>query len=164
MDNNYQEDKDNKKNSDDGGKNGKNRNVIVLLVISVVLTLLCWRAYDKISNGTKKEIPYSGFIEMLQNGEIIYGPEYFSLPADVRYEQTRFRLDFVSESEKVKKNYSYQRISEKEKQAFYEANRDLFTRYHGDSFAYEEVSVIIRKRIREMEYDKEIQNILCQLN
>ena len=102
--------------------------------------------------------------EMLQNGEIIYGPEYFSLPAYVRYEQTRFRLDFVSESEKVKKNYSYQRISEKEKQAFYEANRDLFKRYHGDSFTYEEVSVIIRKRIREIEYDKEIQNILCQLN
>ena len=102
--------------------------------------------------------------EMFQNGEIIYGPEHFSLPAYVRYEQTRFRLDFVSESEKVKKNYSYQRISEKEKQAFYEANRDLFTRYHGDSFTYEEVSVIIRKRIREMEYDKEIQNILCQLN
>lgn len=70
MDNNYQEDKDNKKNSDGSGKNGKNRNVIVLLVISVVLTLLCWRAYDKISNGTKKEIPYSGFIEMLQNGEV----------------------------------------------------------------------------------------------
>ena len=90
---------------------------------------------------------------MLQNGEIIYGPEHFSLPAYVRYEQTRFRLD-----------YSYQRISEEEKQAFYEANRDLFTRYHGDSFTYEEVSVIIRKRIREMEYDKEIQNILCQLN
>ena len=96
--------------------------------------------------------------EMLQNGEI------FSLPAYVRYEQTRFRLDFVSESEKVKKNYFYQRISEEEKQAFYEANRDLFTRYHGDSFTYEEVSVIIRKRIREIEYDKEIQNILCQLN
>ena len=99
--------------------------------------------------------------EMFQNGEIIYGPEHFSLPAYVRYEQTRFRLDFVSESEKVKKNYSYQRISEEEKQAFYEANRDLFTRYHGDSFT---LSVIIRKRIREMEYDKEIQNILCQLN
>ena len=102
--------------------------------------------------------------EMFQNGEIIYGPEHFLLPAYVRYEQTRFRLDFVSESEKVKKNYFYQRISEEEKQAFYEANRDLFTRYHGDSFTYEEVSVIIRKRIREMEYDKEIQNILCQLN
>ena len=102
--------------------------------------------------------------QMLQKGEIVYGPEKFCLPAYVRYEQTRFRLDFVSETEKVKKNYSYQRISEEEKQAFYEANRDLFTRYHGDSFTYEEVSVIIRKRIREIEYDTEIQNILCQLN
>ena len=102
--------------------------------------------------------------EMLQKGEIVYGAEHFSLPAYVRYEQTRFRLDFVSESEKVKKNYTYQRISEKEKQAFYEANRDLFTRYHRDSFTYEEVAMIIKKRIREMEYEKEIHNILCQLS
>ena len=45
--------------------------------------------------------------EMLQKGEIVYGAEHFSLPAYVRYEQTRFCLDFVSESEKVKKNYTY---------------------------------------------------------
>lgn len=102
--------------------------------------------------------------EMLQKGEIVYGAEHFSLPAYVRYEQTRFCLDFVSESEKVKKNYTYREISEEEKQAFYEANRDLFTRYHGDSFTYEEVAMIIKKRIREMEYEKEIHNILCQLS
>lgn len=102
--------------------------------------------------------------EMLQKGEIVYGAEHFSLPAYVRYEQTRFRLDFVSESEKVKKNYTYREISEEEKKAFYEANRDLFTRYHGDSFTYEEVAMIIKKRIREMEYEKEIHNILCQLS
>ena len=102
--------------------------------------------------------------EMLQKGEIVYGAEHFSLPAYVRYEQTRFCLDFVSGSEKVKKNYTYREISEEEKQAFYEANRDLFTRYHGDSFTYEEVAMIIKKRIREMEYEKEIHNILCQLS
>ena len=102
--------------------------------------------------------------EMLQKGEIVYGAEHFSLPAYVRYEQTRFRLDFVSESEKVKKNYTYREISEEEKQAFYEANRDLFTRYHRDSLTYEEVAMIIKKRIREMEYEKEIHNILCQLS
>lgn len=101
--------------------------------------------------------------EMLQRGEIVYGIEHFSPPAYVRYEQTRFRLDFVSESEKVKKNYSYRQISEEEKLSFYEANRDLFTRYHGDNFPYEEVAMIIKKRIREMEYEKEIHNILCQL-
>ena len=102
--------------------------------------------------------------EMLQNGEIIYGPEHFSLPAYVRYEQTRFLLDFVSESEKVKKFYTYRPISDEEKQEFYEANRDLFTRYHGDSFTYEEVAMIIKKRIREIEYEEEIHNILCQFS
>ena len=102
--------------------------------------------------------------QMLQDGEIVYGIEQFSLPAYVRYEQTRFRLDFVSESGKIKEYYSYRMIPEEEIRAFYDENRDLFTRYHGDSFSYEEVAMIIRKRIREIEYEKEIHNILCQLN
>ena len=102
--------------------------------------------------------------QMLQNGEIVYGMEQFSLPAYVRYEQTRFRLEFVSESSKIKKQYSYRKIDEEETKAFYKANRDLFTRYHGDSFSYEEVALIIRKKIREIEYDREIHNILCQLD
>ena len=70
LDNNIHNDNDNKKNDRDDGGKGKNRNVIVLLAISVILTLLCWRAYDKITNGTKKEIPYSGFIEMLDDGQV----------------------------------------------------------------------------------------------
>ena len=102
--------------------------------------------------------------QMLQKGEIVYGPEQLSLPAYVRYEQTRFRLDFVSECEKVKEHYTYQTIFEEEKQMFYEANRDLFTRYNGDSFTYEEVSGIVKKRMREIEYEKEIHNILRQLS
>ena len=102
--------------------------------------------------------------QMLQKGEIVYGPEKFCLPAYVRYEQTRFLLDFVSESEKVKNFYTYRPISDEEKQAFYEANRDLFTRYHGDSFTYEEVAMIIKKRIREIEYEEESHNILCQFS
>ena len=102
--------------------------------------------------------------QMLQKSEIVYGPEQFSLPAYVRYEQTRFRLDFIAECEKIKENYTYPTIFEKEKQMFYEANRDLFTRYNGDSFTYEEVSGIIKKRMREIEYEKEIHNILCQFS
>lgn len=102
--------------------------------------------------------------QMLQKREIVYGPEQFSLPAYVRYEQTRFRLDFISECEKIKEHYTYPTIFEKEKQMFYEANRDLFTRYNGDSFTYEEVSGIIKKRMREIEYEKEIHNILCQFS
>ena len=102
--------------------------------------------------------------QMLQKSEIVYGPEQFSLPAYVRYEQTRFRLDFISECEKIKEHYTYPTIFEKEKQMFYEANKDLFTRYNGDSFTYEEVSGIIKKRMREIEYEKEIHNILCQFS
>lgn len=102
--------------------------------------------------------------QMLQKSEIVYGPEQFSLPAYVRYEQIRFRLDFISECEKIKEHYTYPTIFEKEKQMFYEANRDLFTRYNGDSFTYEEVSGIIKKRMREIEYEKEIHNILCQFS
>lgn len=117
---------------------------------------------DGIQNRCRKENQKRE--QMLQKGEIVYGPEKFSLPAYVRYEQTRFRLDFVSEREKIKEHYNYQTIFEEEKQFFYETNRDLFTRYNGDSFTYEEVAGIIRKRIREMEYEKEIHNILCQLN
>ena len=71
MNNDYNKEQ-NDKNDDNknNGNKGKNRNVMVLLVISVILTLLCWRAYYKITNGTKKEIPYSGLVEMLDSGEV----------------------------------------------------------------------------------------------
>lgn len=67
MDNKQQGSSDDKNGS---GSSGKNRNVIITLVISIILTLLCWRAYDRIQNGTTQEIPYSGFIEMLVDGDV----------------------------------------------------------------------------------------------
>ena len=45
---------------------------------------------------------------------------------------------------------------------FYENNQDLFGRYHGDLFDYEDVRQIIEKRLREDAYDRLIQDILCQ--
>ncbi|MEI3339912.1 MAG: hypothetical protein V8R80_08210 [Eubacterium sp.] len=42
-------------------------------------------------------------------------------------------------------------MTEEEKRTFYEENGDLFTRYFGDSFSYEEVRMIIEKRLKEME-------------
>ena len=53
-------------------------------------------------------------------------------------------------------------FTEEEKRAFYENNQDLFGRYHGDLFDYEDVRQIIEKRLREDAYDKLIQDILCQ--
>lgn len=98
-----------------------------------------------------------------KNGEIFYGPTFFTFPAYLQYELTRFKLDFVSESEVVKKSYNFREISNKELKAFYKNNRDLFTRYSGDRFTFREVKMIVKKKIREEEYENEINNILCQL-
>ncbi len=69
MDNQNMNGNNQDKNDMKNGK-GRGRSIIVMLVISIVLTLLFWKAYDRITNGVQKEIPYSGFIEMLENGEI----------------------------------------------------------------------------------------------
>ena len=45
--------------------------------------------------------------------------------------------------------------------AWYDANRDLFTRYFGDSFSYKESRQIIEKRMREEVYEALVQDILC---
>ncbi len=101
---------------------------------------------------------------MLERGEVVHGPTCFSIPAYLHYELTGFQLEYATESPAVKKAYSYREIKETELQKFYEENPGLFTRYHGDSFSYEETKKIIRKKIRERDYEAEIKNILCQLH
>ena len=101
--------------------------------------------------------------EMLEKGETVYGLTRFSLTAYLDYELTRFRLDFVSEKEEIKKKYQYAPISKKERKAFYKNNRDLFTRYSGDKFRFREVEMIIEKKMREEEYENEVNNLLCKL-
>ncbi len=100
---------------------------------------------------------------MEQEGLLFYGPHYFSAPAYLQYELTRLRLDFVQPSEKIRAAGCCPDFTEQEKRDFYEQNRDLFGRYHGDCFTYEEVSQIIEKRLREDAYDKLIRDILCEL-
>ena len=102
--------------------------------------------------------------EMLDKGETVYGLTRFSLPVYLDYELTRFKLDFVSEKEEIKTKYQYAPISKKEKKAYYKNNRDLFTRYAGDSFRFKEVAMIIEKKMREEQYENEINNILCKLS
>lgn len=101
--------------------------------------------------------------EKMKKKEPVYGLISYSKPAYLQYELTRFKLDFVEEIDKIKSNYVYIEISEEEKLKFYSENMDLFTRYFGDSFTYEEVEMIIVKRIREAEYENNVENILRQL-
>ena len=95
-------------------------------------------------------------------GEVFYGPCSFTRPMYLQYELTRLKLDFVQPCEKVREGGYCPDFTEQEKRDFYEQNRDLFGRYHGDYFTYEEVSQIIEKRLREDAYDRLICDILCE--
>lgn len=100
----------------------------------------------------------------LEKGEIVYGLKEFTLPVYLDWELTRFRLDFVSEKDVIKKHYSYKPIENKELKAYFKNNRDLFTRYGGDKFRFGETKTVIYKKIREEQYDAEINAILRQLS
>ena len=98
----------------------------------------------------------------LAKGETVYGLTHYTPSMYLQYELTRFKLDFtVYKGEKIG-TYPYQEFPEEEKRAFYENNPDLFTRYFGDSFGYEEVSMIIEKRLKEKEYESIVQDLLCK--
>lgn len=84
----------------------------------------------------------------------------FSAPAYLQYELTRLKLDFVQPSEAVRSTGLCPDVTEQEKKEFYEKNMDLFGRYFGDLFTYEEVEQIIEKRLREDAYDKLIEDVL----
>ncbi len=95
----------------------------------------------------------------LKEGKIVYGITCYGKPAYLQHELTKFRLDFVSGKAA---GYAYKVITGEEKERFYRENQDLFTRYFGDIFPYEDVEDVIEKRIREEEYYGLVQDILCQ--
>lgn len=95
-------------------------------------------------------------------GAPVYGTRYFSAPAYLQYELTRFKLDFAEPCGKIRALGVCPDFTEAQTRAWYDANRDLFTRYFGDSFSYEESRQIIEKRMREEVYDALVQDILCE--
>lgn len=118
-----------------------------------------------IQNDSPKAIDERRIMKNHQNEEdilinkIVYGITSYSREAYIRYELTDIRLDFASEAGKVK--YDYEPISDAEMEEFYKENTDLFTRADGDSFDFDEVKLIIKKKMRELEYEKNV-NLLCE--
>lgn len=102
--------------------------------------------------------------QMLKEDTIFYGLTHFTFKEYLEWEISKIKLDFISESEQVKKAYKYREISKKEVKLYYKNNRDLFTRYSGDRFPFRDLKQIIKKRIREEEFENEIKNILRQLD
>lgn len=95
-----------------------------------------------------------------QDGSPVYGTRRFSAPAYLQYELTRFKLDFAEPCEKIRALGICPDFTDAQTRAWYDANPDLFTRYAGDSFPYEEVKQIIEKRMREEVYDSLVQDLL----
>lgn len=96
-------------------------------------------------------------------GKLFYGPRFYTPAMYLQYELTRFKLDFVQPSEQIAKLGVCPSFTEDEKRTFYENKKDLFGRYHGDLFSYEEVTMIIEKRLREEAYERLVHDVLCQL-
>lgn len=96
----------------------------------------------------------------LSEGRAVYGLTCYTPSMYLEYELTQFKLDYTVYKGKWVGSYPYRTITEEEKRAFYSENGDLFTRYHGDSFEYREVSMIIEKRLREQEYESIIRDLL----
>ncbi len=94
-----------------------------------------------------------------ENGEVIYGIEEFFIYTYLQYELTLFKLDFLQRKNVL--NYQYEEISDQQKKEFFEKNNKIFTRCTEEDFSYSEVEMIIEKRLREEEYERNIQNILC---
>ncbi len=100
--------------------------------------------------------------EKVLNKETVYGIEKFNLHTYLQYELTQFKLDFVQCKSNI--DYDYKLISKEQKIAFFEENKKLFTRWTVSDFEFEEVEMVIEKRIREAEYDENIKKILYKLS
>lgn len=134
---------------------------LACLTFAKRLSLISDDSLDSVYNRCNKE--NESRKKRLENNETVYGPVTLSPMEYLDYELTRFKLDFAGESDKV--NYDYKPISKKDLKAYYKNNKDLFTRYNSnDRFFFFEVKTVIYKKIREEEYENEINGILCQLS
>ena len=70
------------------------------------------------------------------------------------------RLRYANEDAGIK--HSFRPISRAQMEEWYKSNSDLFTRYEGDSFDFEEVTDVVRKRMREEEWEGLIDEMACQ--
>lgn len=87
-----------------------------------------------------------------------YGPTELSYEAFLETYLTDFRLAFVLRKDGI--NYQYKELTEADLTSFWDNNRDLFTRYNGDSFEKTECLDIIAKKIREEEYLNNVKDLL----
>ena len=97
----------------------------------------------------------------LRRAKKTYGPRELSFEEFVESFLTDFRLAFVLRKDGI--NYEYKELTDEDINSFWNNNRELFTRYWGDSFEKAECIEIIAKKIREKEYLDNVKKLLLQL-
>ena len=94
-----------------------------------------------------------------KNGTAAFGARYLTPEMYLDYELKTIQLAFATYKGEMVGNHKCHVYTEDEKRAFYEDNQDLFTRYHGDLFPYEEVDLIIEKWLKVQEYQELTEQI-----
>ena len=94
-----------------------------------------------------------------KNGTADFGARYLTPEMYLDYELKSIQLAFATYKGEMVGNHKCHVYTEDEKRAFYDANQDLFTRYHGDLFSYEEVDLIIEKWLKVQEYQEFLESV-----
>ena len=97
-----------------------------------------------------------------KNGTAAFGARYLTPEMYLDYEWKSIQLAFAVYKGDCVGNHKCQIYTEDKKRAFYENNQDLFTRYHGDLFPYEEVDLIIEKWLKIQEYQELTKQITSE--
>lgn len=74
----------------------------------------------------------------------------------VSYIMSRFRMDFIFGIY----DYPYRKITSNEISNYYKKNKILFLRENGDYFPEEEVEEVIKKHLRQKEYEEAVVGLL----
>lgn len=97
-----------------------------------------------------------------KNGTAAFGVRHLTPAMHLDHELKSIQLAFAEyKGDKVGTHICHV-YTEDEKRAFYDANQDLFTRYHGDLFSYEEVDLIIEKWLKVQEYQDIIESVVAE--
>lgn len=96
-----------------------------------------------------------------KNGTAAFGARYLTPEMYLDYELKSIQLAFATYKGRMVGNHKCHVYTEDEKRAFYDVNQDLFTRYHGDLFSYEEVDLIIEKWLKVQEYQDIIESVVA---
>lgn len=99
-----------------------------------------------------------------KNGTAAFGARYLTPEMYLDYELKTIQLAFATYKGEMVGNHKCHVYTEDEKRTFYEDNQDLFTRYHGDLFPYEEVDLIIEKWLKIQEYQELTKQIVSKVH